>query len=287
MGRRLANSAVEEESWLLANSDLVNIAGFFQKRKRNKFLVERWRNRGWGRPDFKNHIIQERLLTCLSAGFFHGALESVEESHFKVRWEDRGPTMCQLSFDPVDRGLMKTQPPPLLFGEMEVPNSDESLVLDIESDFQIEGKRHCLLPAGLFARLLESTAGLQTVVDKHTWDLDNLNFKFKDGFIAMAEAMKKLFLSLEQHILILEPSDWIDICHNICSNRGFGIPVDVESLDKHGGVSLNFEILPFAPLTVGLLAAAWQRAEGRPVKVKVSKQSGSFAVNLSSFHKIA
>jgi hypothetical protein len=64
-------------------------------------------------------------------------------------------------------------------------------------------------------------------------------------------------------------------------------PVSVKSLDNNGGIELFFKEVPIPSITVGFLAGAWTRCEGRPVKVGIEIGSSSVNITLQSRYEIA
>ena len=56
MGRKLANAAVEQESWQLNQTNFASIKGLFRSKKQQKWLEERWNTFGWGKPDIKIQV---------------------------------------------------------------------------------------------------------------------------------------------------------------------------------------------------------------------------------------
>jgi hypothetical protein len=286
MGRRLANCMVDEESWQISQEDIFAVSGLFKGKKRIQALQKRWECRGWGQPDLQNLSVNNRLITPFSAGCLHAAAESLSVGRLRMRWQEQGKDFCDLILEPTGDDKPRIIPPPTREWDLNAHSTGNTpLQLELMKGYEVEGERHCLLPAGLFSRLLDACAGLNTIHTKENWQIEGEGYL--DGFIAMAEAQKQVFLDSEQHVLIAEPEHWLSVYENLFSTKGFGKAISVKEIDRNGGVELTFEHLPFAALTGGMLAGAWQRAQGRPVKLSLKGIKGSWCIELSSLHQLA
>ena len=58
-------------------------------------------------------------------------------------------------------------------------------------------------------------------------------------------------------------------------------------VDSNGGIELKFNQIPLLSMTVGFLAGAWVRCEGRPVNVAVKNDELSCIVTLKSRYEIS
>ena len=286
MGRRLANCMVDEESWQISNDGLFSINGLFKSKKRNLALKRRWECRGWGVPDLNDLSISDSLITPFSSGCLHAAVENLSTERLRMRWQEHGKSLCQLILEPTGDDKPKIIAPPTRPWDLsDFGGGEKALQLELMKGYDIEGERHCLLPAGLFSRLLNACAGLNSIHSTENWNVDDENYI--DGFIAIAEAQKQVFLESEMHVLISETKNWLDICDELFCTRGFGKANSVKEIDSHGGIKLTFDHLPFAALTAGILAGAWQRAQGRPVKLSLKEVKGSWSIELTSQYQLA
>ena len=286
MGRRLANCMVDEESWQISIDDLFSVNGLFKSKKRNLALKRRWESRGWGIPDLVNLSVNNGLITPFSSGCLHAAAENLSTERLKMRWQEHGKSLCQIILEPTGNDKPKIIAPPTRpWDVIDIASGEKTLEIELMKGYEIEGERHCLLPAGLFSRLLNSCAGLNSINPTENWNIEGESYI--DGFIAIAEAQKQVFLESEKHVLISEPENWLDICEELFSSRGFGKALSVKEIDIHGGIELTFGHLPFAALTAGKLAGAWQRAQGRPVKLSLKGVKGSWAIELTSQYQLA
>lgn len=285
MGRRLANCMVDEESWHISQENLFAVSGLFKAKKRNLAVKNRWECRGWGDPDLQNLNVENCLITPFSAGCLHAAAEYLSVERLRMRWQEQGKGFCKIILEPTANDKPKIIPPPTRawdLGDFSVGKT--TLQLELMKGYDVEGERHCLLPAGLFSRLLDACAGLNSIHARENWQIEGESYL--DGFIAIAEAQKQVFLDSEQHVLISEPENWLGIYEEIFSTRGLGKATSIKEIDSHGGVELTFEHLPFAALTAGMLAGAWQRAQGRPVKLSLKGIKGSWSIELSSQYQL-
>ena len=59
---------------------------------------------------------------------------------------------------------------------------------------------------------------------------------------------------------------WIVVMHTLALGD-IHHQISAKSLDENGGIELKFFTIPCLAITVGHLAGAWVRCEGKPVKV--------------------
>ncbi len=287
MGRKLANAAVEQESWQLNHTNFSSIKGLFRSKKQQRWLENRWDTLGWGKPNIKDLSLQNKLLSSLSAGCLHAIFELMNQTRFRLRWEDRGSHACKLMLDETNYPYQEPVAPPSFAWSSKMNATSSPLNLEVEKGFVVDGERLCLLPSGLFDRLLDSSAGIEIEIDENLWHIDIESFENSAGLVALAEASKAQFLDTEQHILVMNPEDWMGVCQQILASKGYSMPHSVTGIDAHGGVEIIFESCPFLFICLGVLAGAWQRAEGRPVKTSCKGVDGKFFITLESFHELA
>ena len=60
------------------------------------------------------------------------------------------------------------------------------------------------------------------------------------------------------------------------------MPISALELDSNGGIELKFTEIPHLSLPAGLLAGAWVRCEGRPVKVSIRNENEFQFISLQS-----
>jgi hypothetical protein len=136
----------------------------------------------------------------------------------------------------------------------------------------------------MFARIEESCAGLVATIsadERASWP------ELSEGSLSMAIASYRLFIAGEELFMAIDSDGWLDSVNAVFGSKGLGTPRKVESIDSHGGVRLEYTSIPLPSITLGVLAAAWTRCEGRPVKVELSQNSTSIIIELSSRHKLA
>ena len=277
MGRRLANSACDEEEWLL-NSLEIDHSGFFRRKKSSKSLIQRWWMRGWGEPSINPPCIDGIGLTPIFAGLLQAAIERIDSKRYRMRWEEKTPESCILTLGE------SNHPVPSTNQSCESYSPGNPYLIDVESGWRIDGQRFHLLPAGLFNRLQGSCAGLIANIsddERAAWPV------IDDGFLSIAIACKNLYIAGEEIFLASGVDGWKESCNAYFAPRGMSTPLSVKSLDNNGGIELIFKEVPIPSITVGFLAGAWTRCEGRPVKVGIEIESGSVNITLQSRYEIA
>ena len=279
MGRRLANAACDEEEWLISSGQL-DVSGFFKNRKSVTTINSRWELFGWGQPLISPPGVESGVLTPIVCGFLQADLERKNNCRYRMRWEQKSSEHCRLNLENSTSPIVPAPPPPKSESyQLGLPTS-----LQIENKWCLEGKRHCLLPAGLFSRLEDACAGFTANIsedERAAWP------ERGDGFLAMALASFRLFVAGEELFMAADAAGWKDSVSVLFGERGLGSPSKVEFVDNHGGVELHFDWLPFLPISVGMIAAAWTRCEGRPVKVELSVNNSEITVRLSSRYELA
>ena len=96
-----------------------------------------------------------------------------------------------------------------------------------------------------------------------------------------------MFIAGEELFLAADVDGWVDSCKSFFGSRGFSDPICAKSLDSNGGIEIQFKTIPCLALTVGYLAGAWVRSEGRPVKVSVERTEDFDIIRLESRHEIS
>ena len=277
MGRRLANSACDEEEWLL-NSNVLDFSGIFKRKKSIQALIQRWILNGWGIPSTKPPSIEGIGLTPVFAGLLQAGIERIESKRYKMRWEEKSSESCILNLE------LSGYPIAAIGPSCETYTPGDPYQIEVETQWRIDGQRFHLLPAGLFKRLQQSCAGLVANIsedERSAWP------KFDDGFLAIAIACKKLFIAGEEIFLVADSDGWVESCNAHFAPMGLSAPISAKSIDTSGGVELTFCDVPVPSLTVGFLAGAWTRSEGRPVKVGVITSGGNTIISLQSRYEIA
>ena len=279
MGRRLANAACDEEEWLISGGQ-IDVSGFFKKRKASDAIISRWKLYGWGMPSISPPGVEGGFLTPIVCGILQANLERQNNERYKMRWEQKTADMCRLNLEISTMPLVPSGPS---------KNSSnyqigESVELQIESGWRLDGQRHCLLPSGLFSRLEDSCAGLVADISD---DIRDAWPQINDGFLSMALASFKLFIAGEELFMALDAESWLETANVVFGEKGLGSPFVAKSIDENGGVELHYESLPFLPISLGMLAGAWTRCEGRPVKVELIDDEGKIVIRLSSRYELA
>lgn len=277
MGRKLVNSACDEEENLL-NSNELDFTGFFRKKKSFNALKRRWWLHGWGNPNLSPLGFDSIGLTPLFAGMMQADVERIKSRRYRMLWEEKSNETTILTLEESNLPLTASKPStsPVAKGE--------PYMLEIEKGWKIDGLSHFLLPAGLFVRLQESCAGLTANIsddERTSWpDLG-------DGFLSLAIATKKLFIAGEELFLAADDRGWIESCEAFFGSRGMSTPISVKSLDSNGGIELKYSEVPCLAITVGNIAGAWVRCEGRPVKVELRMDDEFSYISLQSRYELS
>jgi len=277
MGRKLANAACDEEEYLLENIDL-NFNGFFRKKKVKTALEARWKLHGWGLPNTSPPSFESAGLTPVFSGILQAQLEKINSSRYRMLWEEKSPQTTVLNLETTSIPLSKPNAVLPLHGK------GKPMLLELESGWRIDGLGHLLLPVGMFNRLEMACSGLIGNIgedERNSWP------DFGDGFLSIAIACKRLFIAGEELFLAADIDGWIDSCESFFGSRGLSSPISAKDLKSSGGIELKFETITCLAMTVGYLAGAWVRSEGRPVKVSVIRDDNFDLIKLESRHEIS
>ena len=277
MGRKLANSACDEEENLLEDVDL-NFTGLFRKKKTKAALTSRWNLHGWGNPYLDPPSFDTTGLTPVFAGLMQADIEKINSARYRMLWEEKSAETTLLTLDKTSIPLTKANS---VVASQEV---GEPLVLELEKGWRIDGLSHFLLPIGMFKRLENSCSGIIANIgddERNSWP------DFGDGFLSLAIACKRLFVAGEDLFLAADVDGWVDSCKSYFGFKGFSSPISGKALDTPGGIELQFNTIPCLAMTVGYLAGAWVRCEGRPVKVSVTRDDNIDIIRLESRHEIS
>ena len=276
MGRKLANSACDEEECLL-NSGSLDFTGLFRRKKATQALEYRWWLHGWGKPNIKPPNFTSTGLTPLFAGIFQADFERINSKRYRMRWEEKSSENCVLTLDESDLPVVASKPRGKTFSD------GDSYDIKVESSWKIDGLKHHLLPVGIFMRLQESCAGLTANIsedERNSWPA------ISDGFLAFALAAKRLFIAGEEIFLAADANGWLDSCKSFFGPMGMSYPISSTELDSNGGIELKFTEIPLLSLTAGFLAGAWVRCEGRPVKVAIREEDNFTFISLQTRYEL-
>lgn len=277
MGRKLANAACDEEEILLENNDF-NFNGFFRKKKASAALEGRWKLHGWGIPNISSLSFESVGLTPVFAGILQAGMEKINSSRYRMLWEEKSPQTTLLTLEPTSIPLAKSK------SVLPLKEKGEPLLIELESGWRMNGLGHFMLPVGMFNRLNMACTGMVANIgedERNSWP------DFGDGFLSIALACKRLFIAGEELFLAADIDGWVDSCKSFFGSKGFSSPISGRALETPGGIELKFETIPCLPMTVGYLAGAWVRCEGRPVKVSVIREDNFDVVKLESRHEIS
>ena len=277
MGRKLANSACDEEENLLEDVEL-NFTGLFRKKKTKAALTSRWNLHGWGNPYLDPPSFDTIGLTPVFAGLMQADIEKINSARYRMLWEEKSAETTLLTLDKTSIPLTKANS---VVASQEI---GEPLVLELEKGWRIDGLSHFLLPIGMFKRLENSCSGIIANIgddERNSWP------DFGDGFLSLAIACKRLFVAGEELFLAADVDGWVDSCKSYFGFKGFSSPISGKALDTPGGIELQFNTIPCLAMTVGYLAGAWVRCEGRPVKVSVIRGDNVDIIRLESRHEIS
>ena len=277
MGRKLANSACDEEEWLL-NSGSLDFTGFFRKKKALGALKHRWEIFGWGTPSLNPASFQSVGLNPIFAGILQADIERINSERYRMRWEEKSSESCALQLDKSDY--------PITASNQSVESFDigEPYIPEVEQKWRIDGLSHYLLPSGLFKRLQDSCAGLNANIgedERASWPDED------DGFLSIAVASKNLFIAGEEIFLAADADGWMQSCDAFFSPMGFSKPQSVKSIDSNGGIELVYSQVAVPAITLGMLAGAWVRSEGRPVKVGLLREEKLLKITLQSRYELS
>ena len=276
MGRKLANSACDEEEGLL-NSGSLDFTGLFRRKKATQALEYRWWLHGWGKPNIKPPNFTSAGLTPLFAGIFQADFERINSKRYRMRWEEKSSENCVLTLDESDLPVVASKPRGKTFSD------GDSYDIKVESSWKIDGLKHHLLPVGIFTRLQDSCAGLTANIsedERNSWPA------ISDGFLAFALAAKRLFIAGEEIFLAADANGWLDSCKSFFGPMGMSYPISSTELDSNGGIELKFTEIPLLSLTAGFLAGAWVRCEGRPVKVAIREEDNFTFISLQTRYEL-
>ena len=276
MGRKLANSACDEEEGLL-NSGSLDFTGLFRRKKATQALEYRWWLHGWGKPNIKPPNFTSTGLTPLFAGIFQADFERINSKRYRMRWEEKSSENCVLTLHESDLTVVASKPRGKTFSD------GDSYDIKVESNWKIDGLKHHLLPVGIFTRLQDSCAGLTANIsedERNSWPA------ISDGFLAFALAAKRLFIAGEEIFLAADANGWIDSCKSFFGPMGMSYPISSTELDSNGGIELKFTEIPLLSLTAGFLAGAWVRCEGRPVKVAIREEDNFTFISLQTRYEL-
>ena len=276
MGRKLANSACDEEEGLLSSGSL-DFTGLFRRKKATQALEYRWWLHGWGKPNIKPPNFTSTGLTPLFAGIFQADFERINSKRYRMRWEEKSSENCVLTLDESDLPVVASKPRGKTFSD------GDSYDIKVESSWKIDGLKHHLLPVGIFTRLQESCAGLTANIsedERNSWPA------ISDGFLAFALAAKRLFIAGEEIFLAADANGWLDSCKSFFGPMGMSYPISSTELDSNGGIELKFTEIPLLSLTAGFLAGAWVRCEGRPVKVAIREEDNFTFISLQTRYEL-
>jgi hypothetical protein len=277
MGRKLANSACDEEEWLL-NEGQLDFTGFFKKKKVMKAIVNRWKIHGWGSPELNPPSFQSQGLNPIFAGILQADVERINSRRYRMRWDERTSDTCFLQLDESNHPISASKQSVKFF---EPGNPYE---IEVEAKWKIDGLSHHLLPAGIFDRLLQSCAGLTANIgddERNSWPDES------DGFLSIAIASKNLFIAGEEIFLAADEEGWMQSCDSFFSPMGLSKPESVKSINSNGGIELSYSHIAVPALTIGMLAGAWVRSEGRPVKVGYIAEDGLLKITLQSRYELS
>ena len=107
MGRKLANSACDEEEFLLENNQL-DASGFFRKKKAFSAMKGRWNLHGWGTPHLSPPSFESIGLTPLFAGIMHAGIERIDSSRYRMLWEEKSLETTIFTLEPRNIPLTKS-----------------------------------------------------------------------------------------------------------------------------------------------------------------------------------
>ena len=278
MGRRMVNSACDEEEDLLKYG-VLDYGGIFRKRKTLSALQHRWKIHGWGVPYLSPPSFDSIGLKPLFAGILQADFERINSKRYRMLWDEKTEQTTLLTLEENDVSLPSAKSSSLTV-ELGQP-----LVKEIEKGWNIDGIGHFLLPVGIFRRLHESSAGMEARVgedERASWP-----DSWDDGSISIALAAKKLFIAGEDLFLAADHVGWVDCCKALFGEKGLSTPLSVKPLDNNGGIELKYSEIKCIPMTLGYLAGAWVRCEGRPVKLSLRVEDDFQYISLQSRYAVA
>jgi hypothetical protein len=217
-------------------------------------------------------------LNPIFAGILQADIERINSERYRMRWEEKSSESCALQLDKSDY--------PITASNQSVESFDigEPYIPEVEEKWRIDGLSHYLLPSGLFKRLQDSCAGLNANIgedERASWPDED------DGFLSIAVASKNLFIAGEEIFLAADADGWMQSCDAFFSPMGFSKPQSVKSIDSNGGIELVYSQVAVPAITLGMLAGAWVRSEGRPVKVGLLREEKLLKITLQSRYELS
>ena len=194
-----------------------------------------------------------------------------------MRWEEKSLDSCALQLEDTSQPITASKQSVQFF------DTGDAYRIDVEKNWRIDGLSYHLLPAGLFNRLQDSCAGLVANIgedERESWPDED------DGFLSIAIACKNLFIAGEEIFLAADAEGWMQSCDAFFSPMGFSKPESVSSIDSNGGIELTYSRVAMPAITMGMLAGAWVRSEGRPVKVGFLRGEKSLQITLQSRYEL-
>ena len=160
------------------------------------------------------------------AGILQADIERINSKRYRMLWEEKTNQTTILNLEESNIPITAKAK-----SSNSITEPGESLLLELEHGWKIDGLSYYLLPIGLFKRLQESCSGLIANIgddERQSWP------DFGDGFLSLAIASMKLFIAGEELFLAADANGWLDSCNAYFGSRGYSSPISAKSLDENG-----------------------------------------------------
>jgi hypothetical protein len=275
IGRILHNSAADCLELMMSPLRETRTK-FFAKKRLHKSIKEVWELCGWGVNDFHNTTINTNLFASVAAGFYLSSIELLENRRFKIEWSQKSNQV--INFKRLD--TKQEMPLPNLLNSIpwayskEITTTKKRSEVKLESNelgWSIEGRTSFLMPCDFFNRIIFNCSGFVEQFPgqiSEKWNLVDFDEIYSNGFIALLEASKKVFLSNDNFVYLMDEADWGPTIVRHMTNFGYVAP-KLTKQDKYSTV-FEFNLCPSLPISIGKLVGVWERANGKSAKCSIT-----------------
>mgnify|MGYP003310896718 FL=1 len=285
IGRILHNSAAD--CLELVMSPLRDTrTKFFAKKRLHKSVKQVWNICGWGVNDFYKTTINTNLFASVAAGFYLSSIELLENQRFKIEWSQKSNQV--INFKRLD--AKQEMPLPNLLNSIpwayskEITTTKKHSEVKLESNelgWSIEGRTSFLMPCDFFNRIIFNCSGFvekfsEQILEK--WNLLGFDEIYSNGFIALLESSKKVFLSNDNFVYLMEGDDWGPTIVKHITYFGYVAPTLTKQ--NHFSSVFEFNLCPSLPLSIGKLVGVWERATGKSAKCSITLDNQTVKVEI-------
>ena len=259
---------------------------FFAKKRLHKSVKKVWELCGWGLNDFQKSTIDTNLFASVAAGFYLSSIELLENRRFKIEWSQKSNQV--INFKQLD--AKQEMPLPNLLNSIpwayskEIITTKNDIQVKLESNevgWSIEGRSSFLMPCDFFNRVIFNCSGFveqfpQQISEK--WNLLGFDGIYSNGFIAMLEASKKVFLSSDNFVYLMDEADWGQTIVRHMTYFGYTAPKFIKQ--NQSSTVFEFNLSPSLPLSIGKLVGVWERANGKSAKCSITLDNQTVKVEI-------